>query len=111
EALEHEADLMGTQARQVAIGRGRHVDARDPHLATAGPLQGPENGEQRGLARARGTDDGHLVTVGDVDAHAPQCGHAAGVLLDHGLQRQRRGHPWESVTWSPGWIPGPEICT
>src|SRR6185312_1734044 len=110
-ALEHESDLVSAQTGKPPIRGGAHVDARDPDLAAARPLQGPEDGEQRGLARARRAHDRHLVAVADVHAHSAQRSDAAGVLLDHRLQRQHRAQPCESVTWRPGWMPGPEICT
>ncbi len=107
EGLEHEADPVGAQAGQLAVGGRRRRRGRPPRTSPRGrPLERAEDGQHRRLARARRPDHRHLVAGGDLDADAAQRRHAAGVLLDDAVERQRHGrlaaHPCESVTCRPG---------
>src|SRR4029450_953141 len=57
ELLEAEADLPGPQLREFAVAQPRRVDPTDPDHAAGGPLERPDDVQERGLARPGGPDD------------------------------------------------------
>ena len=65
ELLEHEADPGGPQRGQLPVGELGHVEAGDPHVAGAGPVQAAHQVQQGGLARPRRADDGDQLALGD----------------------------------------------
>ena len=58
ERLEHEADVLAPQARQLAVLHVRDVHAGDRDGARAGRVEAGEQVHQRRLARARRAHDG-----------------------------------------------------
>src|SRR5687768_3259752 len=70
EGLEDESDLMRAVARLV-----RHVGDGLPTIADAafaGLVEGTEHGEQRALAAAAGTHDGHKLSVANLEVDAAE---------------------------------------
>ena len=57
ELLEDEPDPSGPQVGHVLVGHRGHVEPGDPHPAAGGPVEGPHQLQQGGLARPRGADD------------------------------------------------------
>ena len=53
ELLEHEADPGGPQGGQLSVGESADVEAGDPNVARAGPVQAAHQVQQGGLARPR----------------------------------------------------------
>ena len=104
ELLEDEPDLPGPQPRQLAVVQPRRVDAADADHAAAGPLQRPDDVQQRGLARPGGPDDRHQLAPPDGEGHAPQGGHRRLLAVDlgHPVQLQYRvAHGDGTTTRSP----------
>ena len=72
EALEHEADLLAAQDRQLfGVQRG-HVDAVAQVAAVGGRVQAADQVHQRGLARAGRPHDGDEVAAIHAHVHAFQ---------------------------------------
>ena len=96
ELLEDEADLLGPQPRQLAVAQPRRVDSTDPDHAAAGPLQRPDDVQERGLARPGGPDDRHQLAAPDGEGHPPQRGHRRLLAVDLGdlLQLQNVRHSY-----------------
>src|SRR5262249_58890203 len=84
----HDADVAGRTRERLAV---------EPHDAARGPDQRPDQLEQRGLAAARGADQGDELVPLDGEVDVLQCGHAAGLgrvgladALDPDLAHRRR---------------------
>ena len=92
ELLEDEPDLPGPQQRQLAVAQPRRVDPADPDDAAAGPLQRPDDVQERGLARPGGPDDRHQLAPPDGEGHPAQGGHRRLLAVDlgHPVQLQNR---------------------
>src|SRR5688500_10572246 len=71
-ALEHEAEGLAPQPRQLVAAERRHVLAVEEVLAAAGPVEAAEDVHERGLARARGAHDGDELAGADVEVDAVQ---------------------------------------
>ena len=56
--LEHEPDLLVSEAGELFLGQAEGVDASKQHRAGVGRLQGPEYMQQGALAAAGGALDG-----------------------------------------------------
>ena len=120
ELLEDEADRLGPQRRQPAVGQPGHVHPEQFDRAAAGPVQGAEQVQHRRLARAGRPDHGHALAVLDPQRHPPQRVHPARVGLGHPVQQDRgpgepvqdgrRGHP-ATPTVSPSSRPSPLTST
>jgi len=99
--------------------RGELWAVQTPQVFRRRALERPEDGQHRRLARSRRTDHGDLLAATEVDRHAAQREHSAGVLLDDIGQAERdasvghagAGHPWESVTCMPSTRSEPETWT
>src|SRR2546426_9656207 len=57
ELLEHQTDALAGVAGQVRPGRLRQVQAVHDDPALVGPVEPAQQGQERGLARARGAPD------------------------------------------------------
>ena len=84
ELLEDEPDLPGPQPRHLAVAQPRRVDPADPDHAAAGPLQRPDDVQQRGLARPGGPDDRHQLAPPDGEGHPSQGEHRGLLAVDLG---------------------------
>jgi hypothetical protein len=108
ELLEDEADRPRAQPCQLAVVEVVDVGAGHRDAARGRAVERAHDVQQRRLARARGADDGDQLAVADLEAHAVERAHAAGVLLGDVLQRKRhRG----TTTRVPGARPEPVTCT
>src|SRR5262249_15712221 len=105
ELLEHEADLARPQQRQLTVAQPRGVDPTDPDNATAGPLERPDDVQERGLARPGRPDDHHQPGPPDGKGHPPEGGHRRLLPVDlgHPIQLQNRfaAHDDGTTTRSP----------
>jgi hypothetical protein len=80
EPLEHEADLLVADRREVVFRHPGHVLAIEKVVPAGRTVETAEDVHQRGLAGARRTGDGHELTVFDVEVRTAQC--ADGDLAD-----------------------------
>ena len=69
EGLEDEAHLLRPPVGALLFVPGKQRLAVHLHVATGGQVQPGQQAQQRGLARARGTDDGHRLAGLHVEAH------------------------------------------
>ena len=102
ELLEHEADAVGPQRGQLAVGEARDVKSGDPHCALTGPVECPHQVQERRLARSGRTHDGDQFALAYGEGHPCQCGDGrfAGIELrdliefqDVGCRPVRRAGP------------------
>ncbi len=77
--LEHEADLA------VAHVRARGVLAVEQHLAGVGLFQPGDDAQQRGLAAARGTEQGDQFAGGEIERDVVERVEGAEALVDVGV--------------------------
>src|SRR6266545_522069 len=95
EALEHEAELGAAQPGRLALGQPGDVATVQQVPAAVGPVEQPDQAQQRALARAGPAEHGHTLSTVDGEVHAVEDG--AGLLLtvqrlaDAG-QRDQRAH-------------------
>ncbi len=72
ERLEDDADVGSAGERQLVLAEGRKVTSGDVDLAARRPLEAGEYHQERRLAGAGGSDDGHGLAARDLEAHATQ---------------------------------------
>jgi hypothetical protein len=84
ELLENEADPGRPQRGQLAIGELVDVEAADRDSPCVGPLQRPDDMQERGLARPGGPDDRHQLAPPDGKGHPPEGGHRRLLTVDLG---------------------------
>ncbi len=70
--LKYEADGPQTVIRQPALRDVSDFLSRDGNLAGGGLEQSSQAVKERGLSRARGTDDGDKLGLLHVEGHAPK---------------------------------------
>ena len=73
--LEHEADGVITQRRQLITGQRTDVGAINCQLAAGGNVQRTDHVHQRGLARAGRPHDGNELTAVNLERHIVQRMH------------------------------------
>ena len=92
--LEDEADVVAAHAGELALGAPVEAAADDLDGAGLGPVERPEQVQQRRLARARAPDDGHELAGAHLDGgaveHAP--GGAAAAVRLHQAPRRDDDH-------------------
>src|SRR5690606_16143223 len=71
-ALEHEAEGLAPEVRQLVAVEVRDVASLEQVLAGGGPVEAAEDVHQRRLARARGAHDGHELARVDLQVDAVQ---------------------------------------
>ena len=87
--LKHKPDMLAANGRAAVFVEFGEIDARDQHAAGARRIESREQRQQRGLARARGADDGQGFAGSHTEAHIGENG-----------ERPRRGwrpssiHSW-----------------
>src|SRR5438034_11462447 len=104
--LEHEADVSSAQLRQLAVVKPRRVDTADPDDAAAGPLERSDHVQERGLARARRSDDRDQLTGANCKRHPAKGGNGWVLAVDlrDSVQFQYRcTHDEGTTTCSPPW--------
>ena len=84
ELLEHEADPGGPQGGQFSVRELGDIEAGDPNMARARPVQAAHEVQERGLARARGSDDADQLALSDGEGDTPQGGHRRLTRIDLG---------------------------
>src|SRR4029450_6796115 len=93
------------QPRQLAVAEARRVDPADADDATAGPLERPDDVQERGLARSGGPDDRHQRALPDGKGHPAEGRHRRLLTVDlgHRIQLQNRfaTHDDGTTTRSP----------
>ena len=72
ELLEHEADPRGPQGGEFAVGELGEVEAGDPHMARARPVQAAHQVQKGGLTRPRRPRDAHQLALADTKGDAPK---------------------------------------
>ena len=91
EILEHEAEALAAEARQLAPAQAADVLAVHQDVADRGAVDSGDAVEQRGLARARRAHDGHELPLRHVERDSVQGAGdvlAASVVLLHRLHAQ-----------------------
>ena len=85
ELLEHEADPRGPQGGELAVRELGEIEAGDPHMARARPVQTAHQVQKGGLTRPRRPHDAHQFALTDAKGDTPQGGDGrlARVDLDH----------------------------
>src|SRR5262245_1520198 len=108
ELLEHEADARGPDAGQLPVGHRRRIRAGDADDAAAGPFQGAQQVEQRGLAGAGRPADRDRLGDADAQVYVAECcdGGRRRVGLRDAAQLEHRTHCWGTSTLSPTRRPG-----
>ncbi len=84
ELLEHEPDVLRTQSGEGGVGEPGDVEAGDPDDPLAGLVQRAQDMQQRRLARAGGTHDGHQLTRAHAQVDATECLHGWVTGVDTG---------------------------
>ena len=89
---------VALQVGHVLVGHRCHVEPGDPHPAAGGPVEGPHQLQQGGLARPRGADDPDQLSRADGEVHPAQGldGRLAGIALGHVVDVEHR-HPCTAV--------------
>ena len=77
EELEDEADLVAADAGQRVVRQAAQGFAVDGDDAGGGAIESAEQVEQRGLSRARGSDDRDHLAAGDGESDRVEGGHLA----------------------------------
>ena len=86
---------MARQVGDVVVGHGGDVQPGDPYVAAGGPVEGPHQLQQGGLARPRRADDPDQLPLADGEVHPAQGldGRLAGVALGHVVDVEHRNLP------------------
>ena len=92
ELLEDEPDPGGPQVGHVLVGHRGHVEPGDPHPAAGGPVEGPHQLQQGGLARPRGADDPDQLPRADGEVHL-RAGPGRAARRDSSWSRRRHRAP------------------
>src|SRR5215218_8058543 len=77
EPLEHEADLLGPDAAELAVGQVGELGVAERDATRRRPVECAEHLQQRGLATARGSLDRDELALADREAHVLQRGDLA----------------------------------
>ena len=117
EALEHEADGLVPDARELVGRQRRDIAAVHQDTAARRPIQAPEDVHERRLARTRRPDDGDELAGVDAERDAAQRVHemiadvvvlgrgrafrASGISCVGGLRRRRRELAGKRIEPSP----------
>ena len=80
--LEHEPDLLAAQLRQGVLAERGDVDAVDHDRARRRRIEAGEQPEQRRLAAAGRTDDGHELPARDRRREGVENGQRLGAARD-----------------------------
>jgi hypothetical protein len=77
EGLEDEADRLAAEPRKCLLAQLVDAASRQPHLPGRGPLQAPEQVQQRRLAAAAWPHDSHGLARGHLQLDAVERAHEA----------------------------------
>ena len=101
ERLEDESDLLGAQAGAPVLVERAEILAVEMDRAAGGPVESGEQAEQRGLAAARGSDDGHERARLHVERDIVQHGERAAAGR---IRFRERGAAQHAVNDKQVWV-------
>src|SRR6266542_1075675 len=114
EALEHKAELGAAQRRGPAFGQPGDVPPAEGVPAAVRAVEQADQAQQRALAGARATQDGHALSTVDGQVHAfentPRLA-LAGERLGQAGELDQRGNIGAPVIPGPPGPPGSPFCS